>query len=1185
MTIADGAILNVEQFALVSGRGYEKVGGVILGPNQIIVAGEAFAASLRHVGYRYGANTTLSFSFDNAVGHGYTDEDTGNIGAGTFLTYGCANSSEQAKFGPTSLLIPTYGYTLIPGTWKAAAYADFTIEFWAFSENAPWFSTFVMFDGGGSKLGMEGGLVYTNWQANGNKYGTTSIPSNTWVHIAMSRKGNVVRVFLNGTAEITYVQPAEITLYCFGVNQPNSRKYLDSFAFAKDYCHYPSDFQTPVRPFFFAGSGVGVQFSEVQSIVAAGEATGTFMTPAEYDPHWRNTTLLLRGNGENFSTNVVEAKGFYLGNSGTTKVEIRTDTTKYVGSSMYFSGTSLLTVESGPFTDFRYGDFTIEMWIRPTQGGLEQWLISRWGQGWRQRAWWMKLDASNQPYFEFWDKASDSVTRVTAPPVQVDQWSFVAFARRGNIYTIWTNGQQGTSIDTVKVPWWVSDRDYSDWHRYDCETVIGCGDSLNQGSNYFKGYMEDLRITNGISRYSVAGNIEPPIKPFVAQGASSDGDPYWGDVKRLIHFNERAGTTYNIRDAKGYPVVLGGASRTELGGPIGNFLSSYPQKPSFTLQEINDFDLSSGDFTIEFWAYGFDQGDANVLSCHNGQSGAAARGYLLSNRGKYFYEEDGTGYFSWQQWNSTGQYDIAVTPYNVLSMNRWSHVAVQRRGDVLTIFVDGKGYPTTVTRRPAPSGVGLTVGGGSANPLFLSSFRFTRLARYSGDFLPQTGRLPEFLATESSAVISETISFVPGSPRAGATIEGPTFGYAYKFEIPKVVMPVISEAHSLSVFATPTGGEGAGENLEFAEGFVLSQSMVAGMEGVTVDDSVSAQFVAGVAEDLILRSPIPSVSLANVSVRSAVALTSEFTRNATYLDTEDERYAVASRVRVALSTPIADQIQVSTGVVLTKCAEVLSTINMSEAQVLQFLFLSTISEVAVVRDSLPSGIAGATATDELTLSTTADLLRTVPVAVVSSMGLHGELLSGLNVQLTIPEAMSLADDISPAQLLNILASEAVEFSAFMASPSFTTWVMNTRTNAVSEYADYQFNSFTQIGERVLGAGDAGLFWLDGEDDNGTPIEAVIQPGVVQPHGNLLANVHYAYLGMRGDSDFVFTVVDEAGKSFDYRLDANSMKTGRVPFGRGLKTRYFTFRVRSLGGDFDLDNIEFVTRETARKIQR
>jgi hypothetical protein len=179
---------------------------------------------------------------------------------------------------------------------------------------------------------------------------------------------------------------------------------------------------------------------------------------------------------------------------------------------------------------------------------------------------------------------------------------------------------------------------------------------------------------------------------------------------------------------------------------------------------------------------------------------------------------------------------------------------------------------------------------------------------------------------------------------------------------------------------------------------------------------------------------------------------------------------------------------------------------------------------------------------------------------------------------------SLDDNHALSAVFNGSLLEQVELTALHVQPngSVVTWAVNTQTGATSEYSNYDFNSFAKVGNAYLGASSSGLYALHGDDDAGNDIVSLIRTGVIQAGARPFCP-EAAYIGMRGDGQLVLRVIDEAGKSHTYTATASTMRTAKVKFGRGLRSRYFSFELETAGQDFDLDGIEFIPVQATRRV--
>ena len=156
---------------------------------------------------------------------------------------------------------------------------------------------------------------------------------------------------------------------------------------------------------------------------------------------------------------------------------------------------------------------------------------------------------------------------------------------------------------------------------------------------------------------------------------------------------------------------------------------------------------------------------------------------------------------------------------------------------------------------------------------------------------------------------------------------------------------------------------------------------------------------------------------------------------------------------------------------------------------------------------------------------------------------------------------------------------------FDLNDSTTTWAVNARTGAVTEYLNYPFNSFAEMGQgRYIAASSTGIYQLHGDDDDGTPIVARVKSGLAQFSGSLFIGLKAVYLGMRGSGEVFLKLETGDGSSFTYQTTVASMETTKVLVGKGLRTRYLSFElVNKDGQDFDLDTVEFVPMWAQRRV--
>jgi hypothetical protein len=181
--------------------------------------------------------------------------------------------------------------------------------------------------------------------------------------------------------------------------------------------------------------------------------------------------------------------------------------------------------------------------------------------------------------------------------------------------------------------------------------------------------------------------------------------------------------------------------------------------------------------------------------------------------------------------------------------------------------------------------------------------------------------------------------------------------------------------------------------------------------------------------------------------------------------------------------------------------------------------------------------------------------------------------------------------LSPDQLVSMIYRgdellDGIEITALFISPSgtTTTWAVNTRTQAVTEYTNYNFHSFTNMGNRYIAAGAEGLYELDGDTDAGALVISRLMSGYLQLNEKKLFGIKGAYVAIRGGGRFYLRLVAGDGREYVYELKAQpNLMTTKVKIGKGISTTYMAFELVTEGQDFDLDSVEFIPMTRGRRV--
>lgn len=182
-------------------------------------------------------------------------------------------------------------------------------------------------------------------------------------------------------------------------------------------------------------------------------------------------------------------------------------------------------------------------------------------------------------------------------------------------------------------------------------------------------------------------------------------------------------------------------------------------------------------------------------------------------------------------------------------------------------------------------------------------------------------------------------------------------------------------------------------------------------------------------------------------------------------------------------------------------------------------------------------------------------------------------------------------DIHPAHIPHMIytgegLADVISMTGLYVSPggAVTTWAINTRTNAVTEYTDYNFNSFAPMGRKYLAANASGIYELDGDTDAGAAIIAEVQSGLGRLNGTKMSGLKGAYLAVRGGGRFYVKLISGDGREYIYEAVAQpGLMTTKINVGKGLRTSYIAFNLQNEGQDFDIDSLEFVPMLSDRRV--
>lgn len=207
------------------------------------------------------------------------------------------------------------------------------------------------------------------------------------------------------------------------------------------------------------------------------------------DPYRSQVSLLLHGDGTNGSTTITDSSPTPKTVTAFGNAQISTAQSKFGGSSIAFDGTGDYLTLPTDNNLVLTSDFTIEFWIYPNSVSGSGHLIAT-----------QSVDFTIQ----FSNAASDQLmvydgNSNVISSVALSTWSHIAIVRQSGSLQGYINGiAKGSAWNNISQT------------RFTLSSAfIG---SRWTGGNSYNGYIDDLRITKGVARYTA--NFTPPTAPF-----------------------------------------------------------------------------------------------------------------------------------------------------------------------------------------------------------------------------------------------------------------------------------------------------------------------------------------------------------------------------------------------------------------------------------------------------------------------------------------------------------------------------------------------------------------------------------------------------------------------------------------------------------------------------------------------
>ena len=317
------------------------------------------------------------------------------------------------------------------------------------------------------------------------------------------------------------------------------------------------------------------------------QATGT----TTGDVYFPQTKVLLPFDGANGATTTSDLSNenhtvSFFGTS-----QISTVQSKFGGSSLLLDGNSdYLTIPNSSALTLGSGDFTVEAWVYLTNDPTHAPIAVLYDSTANRRSWWFALTTSSflrlRVHLDETGNASNVMSFNGATTVTENVWHHAALTRNGNTVKLWLDGvQDGSGTCSFSV-----------YNNTTDPLQIGTYFANGSPSAFFPGYIEDLRVTKGVARYT--STFTPPVAHLTSAG----------DVNKQILINSTA---------DGVAIGTGGINQARIAKAWVNFDGSGTPsiRGSYNVSSITDD-------AVGYWYVNFSTNMSDANYSIGGNAGA-----------------------------------------------------------------------------------------------------------------------------------------------------------------------------------------------------------------------------------------------------------------------------------------------------------------------------------------------------------------------------------------------------------------------------------------------------------------------------------------------------------------------------------------------------------------------------------
>jgi hypothetical protein len=429
------------------------------------------------------------------------------------------------------------------------------------------------------------------------------------------------------------------------------------------------------------------------------------------DPYAADVVLFLKGNGTNGSTAITDSSPSPKTISVFGNAQISTAQSKYGGSSLLFDGSGdYLTTTPLNLVNV---DFTVEYWIYVLTAKLGVILSS----------YTFPNQANTFVTHTNWGiiTAQNGLVGADTPAITNNTWIHVAitYLQSSNQLKIYLNGVLSQSKSVT-----INSQHSTCW-------IGGAPNDNNLGSWWLHAYVDSLRVTRGVVRYT--SNFNPETDTYL-NSSSETTDPYGNNVVLFLKGDGTNGST-NILDSSPNPKTISvfgtaqiSTAQSKYGGSSLYFDGTNNCFIGTPVDSI--YTLGSSNFTLEMWVYPFAVNPNGIMAWNNS---AVFPSIVTLNP---VYGNFDTTFSFWRQ-NAT------VTNLQNLTTNVWQHHALVREGNSFRWYLNGV-LTVSFSSNESFTGSRIVIGANGVNNylsfarFYLSHLRLTKAVRYTANFNPET---------------------------------------------------------------------------------------------------------------------------------------------------------------------------------------------------------------------------------------------------------------------------------------------------------------------------------------------------------------------------------------------------------------------------------------------------------------